>query len=260
MPSPYSYSSLSLFENCPQAYAHRYVWKTKVLDEDTSLDLYMTTGSVVHTALEWAHQQALDKKITNVEQAMEQLPLIWKTALAESPHPIPEESLAPFLEKSMANIKWYFLELFEKEKGATIAVEKKLMYPLNPRAKQWLLGFVDRVSQPHETKIVIHDYKTGSSKMGTKALSKDFQAMLYGAMAANHYKPLSEVELQWHYLSHEKTTTITLEPEAAREAISKAQRIANKLEAHKQVGLFPTNVGWQCGRCEYASVCPAQKK
>lgn len=259
MPSPYSYSSLSLFENCPQAYAHKYVWKTKIPEEELALDLYMTTGSVVHAALEWAHGQALEKKPVNEETALAQLPELWKQLLKESPKPIPEEELAPFLEKSFENVKWYFSDIFEKDRHNTIAVEQKLLYPLNPKHKQWLIGYVDRVSQPQETKIIIHDYKTGSKTTSTKTLPKDFQASLYGAMAAHHYQPLSEIELQWHYLSHRKTVKVVLDPEDARNAIQKASSLANAVESHKQVGLFPTKVGFQCTRCDYTSVCPAQK-
>lgn len=164
-----------------------------------------------------------------------------------------------FLQKSEENISWYFETHLAAEKGATIAVEKKLMYPLNARHKQWLIGFVDRISQPGDDTIVIHDYKTGSTKMGEKALSTDFQATLYGAMAAHAYSPLKDIELHWHYLSHQKTVKTKVDPENVRAAVQRAQTVANAIENHKQVQLFPVKAGWHCKNCEYISVCPAHK-
>ncbi|MEK6820794.1 MAG: PD-(D/E)XK nuclease family protein [archaeon] len=257
MPSPYSYSSLSLFSSCAHAYAHRYVWKTPVPD-DAEVDLAMTCGSVVHSVLEWAHTQALEQKPVSWEHLTTALPETWSKALAGED--VSKDALSEYMQKSLDTTKWYFDTLFPTEKQATISVEKKFLYPLNIPRKQWLIGYVDRVSQPSEDKIVLHDYKTGSQKMGVKALSKDFQAMLYGAMAAHTYQPLSEIELQWHYLSHQKTVKVKVNPDNVRDAVQKAQSLANSVEAHKQMELFPAKVGWQCGRCNYQSVCTAYKK
>ncbi len=260
MPSPYSYSSLTKFEACPQAYAHKYVWKTKVPEEEMVVDLPMACGSIVHAVLEHAHRTILDSLPSpTLDDLKNKLPALWQAALAESPIPISEEELAPFLQKSHENISWYYDTYFSHEKGATIAVEKKLMYPLNAQHKQWLIGFVDRISQPEDDKLVIHDYKTGSSKMGEKALATDFQATLYGAMVAHTYQPLREIELHWHYLTHQKTVRVKVDPENVRASVSRAQTLANAVENHKQMGLFPVKVGFACSRCEYVSVCPAHK-
>ncbi len=259
MPSPYSYSSLFKFENCPHYYAHTYMWKTPI-PEDTQLDLAITCGNVVHAMLEWAHTQTMEKKPITWEQVAETLPQTWTKTINEAGLPFPKEDLPAFMQKSIDTMKWYYDTIFHAEKEATIGIEKKLMYPLNPRKKQWIIGFLDRVSQPHETKIIIHDYKTGNKKLNEKTLSTDFQASLYGAMAAHAYSPLSQIELHWHYLAHQKTVKAVLDPEDARAAISKAQRIATQIEDHKQVGLFPPKIGWMCTRCEYVSVCPAHAK
>lgn len=259
MPSPYSYSSLTKFETCPAQYAHKYVWKTQIPEEEMRLDLPMTTGSIVHGALEHTHLQLKDGKPMDWESIQPHLTELWAKALAESPQPIPEEELAPFLEKSRATTKWYFDTILRAEKEPTIGIEKKLLYPLNPGRKQWMIGYVDRVSQPSESKIVLHDYKTGAKNLSEKTLSKDFQASLYGAMAAHTYQPLTEIELRWHFLSEQKTVKATLDPEHARAAVQKAQRLAMGIEDHKAVGLFPARVGWACSRCDFASVCPAFK-
>ena len=260
MPSPYSYSSLTKFEACPQAYAHKYVWKTKVPEEEVVVDLPMACGSIVHSVLEHAHRTILDAQhVPTLTDLKNKLPELWNAALAESPIPISPEELAPFLQRSAENISWYYDTHLLQEKGSTIAVEKKLMYPLNPRSKQWLIGFADRISQPGEDSLIIHDYKTGTQKMGEKALAKDFQAMLYGAMVAHEYSPLSSIELHWHYLSHEKTVKVKIDPENVRASVQRAQTLANAIESHKQAQLFPTKVGFACSRCEYVSVCPAHK-
>lgn len=225
-----------------------------------ALDLPMTCGSIVHLALENAHNALLKKEKIEWAHVEQMLPGLWENALKEFPKEVPQEELAPFLQKSMDTTKWYVDTILHAEKEPTIGIEKKLMYPLNPRRKQWLIGFVDRISQPSETSIILHDYKTGSRKLSEKSLATDFQAGLYGAMAAHEYKPLSSIELRWHYLAHQKTVKITLDPEHARTSVQKADRIANQIESHKDAGLFPTKAGWQCGRCEYVSVCPAHKQ
>lgn len=258
MPSPYSYSSLTKFEACPQAYAHKYVWKTKVPEEEMVIDLSMACGSIVHAVLEHAHRTILDSQLSpTLEDLKNKLPELWNAALAESPIPISSEELAPFLQRSAENVSWYFDAHLTREKDATIAVEKKLMYPLNPQQKQWLIGFADRISQPGDDSLIIHDYKTGTQKMGEKALAKDFQATLYGAMVAHTYAPLSSIELHWHYLSHQKTVRVKVEPENVRASVQKAQTLANAIESHKHAQLFPAKVGFACSRCEYVSVCPA---
>lgn len=261
MPSPYSYSSLTKFEACPHAYAHKYVWKTPVPEEEVVVDLSMACGSIVHAVLEHAHRTMLDNQLSLPLSVLhEKLPLLWKEALALSPVPLTEEELAPFFQKSVENITWYYDTYFSQEKGATIAVEKKLLYPLNTQHKQWLIGFVDRISQPEDDKLIIHDYKTGNTKMGEKALSTDFQATLYGAMVAHAYQPLREIELHWHYLSHQKTVKAKIDPNNVRTAVSRAQMLANAIENHKNVQLFPAKVGFACSRCEYLNVCQAHAK
>lgn len=260
VPSPYSYSSLTKFEACPQAYAHKYVWKTPIPEEEVRVDLPMACGSIVHAVLEHAHRTILDTHLSlTLSELHEKLPQLWKDALSQSPTPILEEELAPFLQKSADNISWYYDTYFSQEKGATIAVEKKLMYPLNAQHKQWLIGFVDRISQPGDDSLIIHDYKTGSSKMGEKALATDFQANLYASMVAHAYAPLKEIELHWHYLTHQKTVRVKVNPDNVRSSISKAQMLANAVESHKQMGLFPAKIGFACSRCEYVSVCPAHQ-
>ncbi len=258
MPSPYSYSSLTLFDSCPQAYAHKYVWKTRIPEEELRVDLPMTCGSVVHSLLEHAHRTILDtQRVPTLPELKEKLPELWKTVLSESLTPVTPEELAPFLQRSVENVSWYVETLLTQEKGATIAVEKKLLYPLNPRNKQWLIGFADRISQPGDDSLIIHDYKTGSSKMGEKALSTDFQANLYASMVAHEYSPLSSIELHWHYLTHQKTVRVKVNPENVRTSISRAQTLANAIESHKQAQLFPAKVGFACTRCDFVSVCPA---
>ncbi len=258
MPTPYSYSSLSLFETCPHAYAHTYIWKTEV--PEAPLDLPMACGNIVHSILEQTHLKQLEKKPIEWSTIENQLPELWKKILIESPVPIPEEELIPFVKKSHETVRWYFDTIFGREEEATIGVEQKILYPLNPKRRQWIIGFLDRVSQPHETRIIIHDYKTGSKKLNEKNLSQDYQASLYGAMAAHQYFPLSEIELRWHYLAHQKTVKAKLDPKDARNAIQKSHLISTQIEDHKKIGLFSPKPGWHCNRCAFFSLCPAQKE
>jgi len=261
VPSPYSYSSLTTFEACPQAYAHKYVWKTKIPEDEMRVDLPMACGSIVHAVLEHAHRTILDaQQLPTLVELKNKIPELWNTALAESPIPISPEELAPFLLRSEENVSWYFETYLTCEKGATIAVEKKLLFPLNPRAKQWLIGFADRISQPSDDALIIHDYKTGTQKMGEKALATNFQANLYAGMVAHEYAPLSSIELHWHYLTHQKTVRVNVNPENVRTSVQKAQTLANGIESHKQMGLFPTKVGFACTRCDFVNVCPAHAR
>jgi RecB family exonuclease len=236
------------------------VWKTPVPEEELRVDLPMACGSIVHAVLEQAHRTILDTQhAPTLNELKEKLPELWNSVVSESPTPISPEELAPFLARSMENISWYFDTLLTKEKGATIAVEKKLLYPLNLRHKQWLIGYADRISQPSDDSLIIHDYKTGTQKLSEKSLARDFQATLYGAMVAHEYSPLSTIELHWHYLTHQKTVHAKINPENVRTSIMRAQRTANAIENHKNAQLFPAKIGFACSRCDYVNVCPAHQ-
>lgn len=85
---------------CPQAYAHRYVWKTPIPEDDVVVNLPMACGSIVHTILEHAHRTILDSHPSpTLNDLKEKLPALWKEALAQSPTPIPEDEVAPFPPK-----------------------------------------------------------------------------------------------------------------------------------------------------------------
>ncbi len=260
MPKPHSYSSLSMYERCPRQYAFKYIEKIPI--PELPLDWRMHAGSVVHAALEFAYAKSSKTKKMELEKIVEELHRKWDETIALSPTPVSPEELLPFVQQSMANVQYYYATHFLPETEATIGVEHKVMLPLFPQHKQWLIGFLDRISSPEENVITIHDYKTGKQTLTNKTLLADFQASLYGAMAAHEFGkelPLKKIELKWHYLTHEKTVTATLTPDASRNAIQKAQNISTRIGYSSQTGLFPAQEGAHCGYCDFASICPAKK-
>ncbi len=227
------------------------------------VELRMQTGSIVHAVLEFAYLKSSKTKKMEWEKIQEELMQQWKESIALSPTPVSLEELQPFVQKSMENIQYYYHSHFLPENEATIGIEHKIMLPLFPQKKQWMIGFLDRISSPEENKIVVHDYKTGNLNLTNETLLLDFQAGIYGAMAAHAFgneTPLKELELKWHYLSHQKTVSAKFTPDASRNAIQKAQFLSTQVEYSNQTGLFPIKEGRHCEWCDFESICPAKKK
>lgn len=260
MPKPHSYSSLSTYARCPRQYAFRYVEKVEV--PELPLDWRMYAGSVVHSALEFAYLRSNKKSKIELPKIVEELHRKWDEVIALSSLPVNPEELVPFVQQSVENVNYYYQHHFLPETEATIGVEHKVMLPLFPQHKQWLIGFIDRISSPQENVITIHDYKTGKQTLTNKTILKDFQATLYGGMAAHEFgkeMQLKKIQLKWHYLTHQKTIQATLTPEASREAIQKAQNLSTRIAYSNQTGLFPAKEGAHCGYCDFASICPVKK-
>ncbi|QQR92204.1 MAG: PD-(D/E)XK nuclease family protein [Candidatus Iainarchaeum archaeon] len=261
MPKPHSYSSLSMYERCPRQYAFRYIEKAEI--PELPLDWRMHAGSVVHAALEFIYLKSSKNKKVELEKIVEELQRKWDEAIALSSVPVTPEELLPFVQQSVKNVEYYYQHHFLPETEATLGVEHKVMLPLFPQRKQWLIGFLDRVSSPEESVITIHDYKTGKQTLTNKTLLQDFQATLYGGMAAHEFgkeMPLKKIELKWHYLSHEKTVSAILTPDASRSAIQKAQNLSTRIGYSSQTGLFPAQEGAHCSYCDFSTICPAKKK
>jgi CRISPR/Cas system-associated exonuclease Cas4 (RecB family) len=227
----------------------------KISPPEETIDLRMVNGNIVHSVLEFAYNKAGEGAVPNLEKTKEKLREYWKPVVEEIGEKFSKEEIEKIIKKSTQNIEWYFFKKFQPQKEATIGVEQKIVYPLNYSQKEWIIAFLDRITQPEENVIVIHDYKTGKLLHDEQTLPNDFQASLYGAMAAHKYSPLKEIQLQWHYLSHEKTIQTTLEPENCRNAIQHAQYLASQIRYSLQKNKFNPKKGNHCGYCEFASIC-----
>lgn len=224
------------------------------------IDLRMMNGNIVHSILEFAYQQAEKGNILCIEEAKQKLFQYWQPVIKEVQEKISKEEIEKIIEQSNQNIEWYFEQKFQPEKEATIGIEQKILYPLNYNQKEWIIAFLDRITQPEENIIVVHDYKTGKLLHNEQTLPNDFQASLYGAMAAHHYSPLKEIQLEWHYLSHQKTVQTILGPEHCRKAIQHAQGISTQIQYAINQKKFVQKEGNHCSYCEFFSICPAKTK
>jgi putative RecB family exonuclease len=137
----------------------------------------------------------------------------------------------------------------------TVAVERRVMFPLAEERKIWLQGYVDRISVTRDGLWQIHDYKTGRWMPTQEDLDADRQLALYQIGVQRDFpRDARRVELVWHYLAHDLELRSRREPEALERLAAETLSLIDTIQADTT---FETVTGNHCDRCSYRDICPA---
>jgi putative RecB family exonuclease len=173
----YSHSRLTVYETCPRQYRYQYVDKVPVPEVRT---VEMFVGSQVHSALESLYTQVKREVAPALDAVLDGYRKRWTDEWTEDILIRREGTSADdYRLQGEGYIAAYYRRYHPFDGERTVAVERRVMFPLAEERKIWLQGYVDRISVTREGLWQIHDYKTGRWVPTQEDLDRDRQMALY---------------------------------------------------------------------------------
>ena len=249
----YSHSRLGVYETCPRQYRFQYVDKIAVPELRT---IEMFLGSQVHSALETLYAEVARGTVPPAASVLDLYRARWAEEWTEEilirREGASQDDYRLQGEKHLAD---YYARYRPFDAERTVAVERRVMFPLAEERKIWMLGYVDRISVARDGLWQIHDYKTGRWVPTQEELDRDRQLAFYQIGVQRDFpREARRVELVWHYLAHDLELRSRREPEALERLAGETLSLIETIQADTT---FETMTGPHCDRCSYRAICPA---
>jgi putative RecB family exonuclease len=255
---PYlSWTQVSSYQQCPRAFAFRYVERA----EPDFVPSSLLFGSAMHEAFAKVHEhdmeglpapssEELAGRVTNL-LGSSLLPVKYsKGESAESLHALSTRMVDAFLASPES-----------RPEGQVVCVEDRTSGVIDPQIPP-IEGKVDFVRLTKDG-LVLRDYKTARSKWNPDKVEES-------APQLRLYATLLDRELDgWRKITAMEFVTVTKakSPVVTTHAVAmKRESVEACIDQIGQVwdgirkGVFPTRPGWPCKTCPYASKCPAAIK
>jgi len=224
----YSHSRLWLFESCPEFYKLKYVDK-KLPIIPTSMPLFL--GSTVHEALEWLYHQIKHREVS-IDDLIEYFSERWTKNFDEN---IKAENGDEY-EAYNKGIR-FLTDYYTKNKPfneKVIAIEHKIVFPLDDEGKYKIQGFIDRLDMSEDGIYEVHDYKTNQVMKKKEEIDSDRQLAFYDIGLKHALGKDIKVKLIWHFLNfnREVSSERTLEQleQLKKDTIELIKRIESETE------------------------------
>lgn len=252
MPTVYSHSRLSCFENCPKQFHYRYI--EKIPAETESIEAFV--GKRVHEVLERLHQFVDRGLVPSMEKVISRFHALWGEQFdAERVRIVRSDTDVDFYreagERCLAN---HYRRHYPFDADETLGLERWVTVDLDADRKYRLRGIIDRLVRAADGAIEIHDYKTSRRIPTQRALDEDRQLALYQLAVANEFGSAVEIRLVWHYLLFGQTRTSVRSPEQLDSLRKKTIRLIDRIETEQD---YEARTGPLCSWCEYQDRCPA---
>jgi putative RecB family exonuclease len=249
----YSHSRLSVYETCPRQYRYQYVDRVPLPELET-VEMFM--GSQVHAALENLYRQVAARKMPALDEVLagygHRWAADWRPEIQVSR---PELRPDDYRRQGEAHLATYYHRYHPFDGERTVAMERRIVFPLDEPRRIWIQGYIDRLSVTRDGLWQIHDYKTGRWLPTQQDLDRDRQLALYQIGVQRHFpKHAREVELVWHYLAHDLEMRSRRTPAELGEIEARTLELIDTIQADRDHALVE---GSHCRRCAYQPICPA---
>ena len=255
MPTIYSHSRLSTFEQCPLKFKYRYI--DKIIPEiEQTIEIHL--GSTVHDTLEWLYTQVQNNKLPTIDQTITFYAEKWQEKYKPEIIIVKKDlTTKNYFNKGVQFILNYYLK-HKPFDDNTIEVEKRILLNLDEEGKYKLQGFIDRLVHNAETnEYEIHDYKTANYLPKQEKFESDRQLALYSIGIKDLFGQDKEVILIWHYLAHNTKICSKRTNQQLQQLKKETIELINKIETTEK---FPHYISKLCDWCEYKLMCPAWTK
>jgi putative RecB family exonuclease len=246
----YSYSRLETFEQCPQKFKFTYI--DQIESEIEGIEAFM--GSRVHEALYKLYFDLRHTKLNPLEEILAYYRGRWE----EEWHPgvqILRDGLAPDHYRDLGEkcLSDYYRRYAPFDQARTLGLEHHVSFHLDPAGKYVLQGYIDRLSQPKEGVVWIHDYKAKGYLPSQREADEDRQLALYQLAIQQIWPDVGEVELIWHHLIYDKEVHSRRSAEELDRLREETIALIGKIESTAD---FPPRQSALCNWCEYRPRCP----
>jgi len=246
----YSPSRLQTFEQCPQKFKFTYI--DQIETEIEGIEAFM--GSRVHEAL---HRLYFDLRHTKLN-SIEELLLYYRERWAEQWHPgvqifrqgLTQDHYRALGEKCLSD---YYLRYAPFDQDLTLGLEQYVSFTLGSGGGPVMKGYIDRLSQPKEGVVRIHDYKARGTLPSQEEADRDKQLAFYQMAIHQWWPDVKEVELVWHYLVFDREIHSRRSAEQLEELRLETLGLIAEIESAKE---FPPRQSALCSWCEFRPRCP----
>jgi putative RecB family exonuclease len=247
----FSNSKISTYEQCPRKFKLHYIDKISLQKEAQNVEALM--GSCVHNALRELYQQINDGKRASLPELLSFFSNQWEKSIQEE-IVIPKKGLTldHFKNNGLEMLKNYFNHYSPFNQSKTIALEKKVQFPLD---EYEMMGFIDRISVRDEHVFEIHDYKTSSTYPTKSDIENDTQLSLYQIGLSFLYPNVDQVVLIWHFLKFDQEILITKTQEELEQT---KQNTVSRIRKIIHDPYYSPNETSLCNWCLYQEFCSAK--
>ncbi|MFQ5543167.1 MAG: RecB family exonuclease [Nitrospiria bacterium] len=246
----YSHSRLETYCQCPQKFKFTYI--DKVPSSEEGIEAFM--GSRVHEVLQKLYTDLRFCKEVSLEGLLKTYSQIWEKEWHQDIR-IVREDVTPteYFKLGKQCITDYYHRYKPFRQSRTLGIEHPVQFALDEQNTTVMKGFVDRLSQPEDGVIWIHDYKTKGFLPTQPELDEDRQLAYYQMAISELWPETKEVVLIWHYLIfdqeiHSRRTLEQLD-DLRQETIALIQEIEGATD-------FPARQSGLCNWCVYRAICP----
>ncbi len=249
----YSASRLETYRQCPQKFKFTYI--DGIRTDSEGIEAFM--GSRVHETLEKLYTDLKFCKTVTLPDLLAYYHDIWEKAWHDDVRIVRDE-VTPDNYEAMGEkcIVDYFNRYAPFEQGRTLGIEHRIALNLDEAGRYQLQGFVDRISQPRDKVIWIHDYKAKTYLPTQQDLDEDRQLAYYQMAVQQLWPDTEEIELVWHYLIFDQEIHSRRTPEELEHLKKESIALIQKIESATE---FPTVKSGLCNWCEHQPICPQFK-
>src|SRR3989338_144661 len=252
MPTLYSHSRLSCFEQCPLRFKFSYIDKLETEIEET-VEAFL--GSRVHEALEKLYKDLKFQKLNTLKELLDFFNSEWKKnwndAIIIVRNEYDQENYKKMGEKFLTD---YYERYKPFNHTRTIALETEKTVDLNEKYKIHIR--IDRLAISNNNIYEIHDYKTSNSLPTQQELDNDRQLAIYAYGIKKIYPDAKKIRLVWHFLAFDKEMSSERTEEQLESLKKEVIKLIELIEAESK---FPPKVSTLCDWCEFQSICPEWK-
>ncbi len=249
----YSASRLDTYRQCPQKFKFTYI--DGITTDSEGIEAFM--GSRVHETLETLYTDLKFCKTVTLESLLDFYHRSFRKAWHDEVK-IVREDLTPDNYEALGEkcIVDYYNRYAPFDQGRTLGIEHRIELNLDAEGKYRLIGFIDRISQPKDKVVWIHDYKAKSFLPSQQDLDEDRQLAYYQMAIKQLWPDVEEVELVWHYLMFDQEIHSRRSAEALETLREETIALIREIES---ATTFPSKKSGLCNWCEHQAICPQFK-
>lgn len=239
----FSHSRLWLYESCPEFYKLKYIDK-KLPPIPVTMPLFL--GTVTHEALEWLYHQVKHREVT-VDELIEHFAENWVKQIEKDNIVIENGDEIDSYNKGVR----FLVDYYTKNKPfnqKVIAIEHKILFPLDEEGKYKIQGFIDRLDMAEDGTYEVHDYKTNQSMKKKEDFENDKQLAFYDIGLRETFGKDIKVKLVWHFLNFNMKIVSQRTPEQLEKLKADTLELVKKIESATE---WPSCNGRYCDWCKY---------
>lgn len=211
-------------------------------------------GSRVHETLEKLYTHLRFCKMISLEELLDDYRQIWEEKWHDEIRIVraemtPDDYLA-LGEKCLTD---YYQRYHPFDQSRTLGIEHPVKFSLDDTGQYMIQGFIDRLSQPKDGVIWIHDYKTKGFFPTQQDLDEDRQLAFYQLAIEKLWPETKEVELIWHYLIFDQEIHSRRSPDELEELRQETIALIQEIEG---AALYPPRQSGLCNWCGFQKICP----